>query len=155
MSRVVYFHHKSGGRVNHGFRMTFHGCVTIRDVMILTTVGLGHPHSRRPWLTAHTFELRDPVQNVQVMSHSVQLTIRSILANAELHRKDAVSLLHFSVNRVSLELLLRRYQVQCTRFSERGLRARARYGYGCIVACRVKHGFTPVRATLMNDQRHA
>ena len=90
------------------------------------------------------------------MSHSVQLTIRSILANAELHRKDAVSLLHFSVNRVSLELLLHRYQVQCTRFSERGgLRARARNGYGCIVACRVKHGFTPARATLMNDQRHA
>ena len=26
-------HHKSGGRVNHGFRVSFHGCVTIRDVI--------------------------------------------------------------------------------------------------------------------------
>ena len=31
---AVYNHHKSGGRVNHGFRMSFHGCVTIRDVII-------------------------------------------------------------------------------------------------------------------------
>ena len=26
-------HHKSGGRVNHAFRMLFHGRVTIRDVI--------------------------------------------------------------------------------------------------------------------------
>ena len=34
LSVKITVHHKSGGRMNHGFRMSFHGCVTIRDVII-------------------------------------------------------------------------------------------------------------------------